>query len=135
MSGVDFFDPALQSEAPRRDRTFGINDGPSDAPSQRQRRAYTTTSDEANWGARVHNDREREVHFTPIDHNVPVDGLCDGMLYTMEDGGELLFVELKDRSRGWITQGVQQLERTIDLYHASDSHLRFARCHAYLCNK
>ena len=132
--GGDFFDPKLRVEDPRTESLFGINDGDPDAKSKEQRRAYTLSEGDG-WNACVHNKHQAQLQFTPLDHNVPLDGLCDGILYTCEEYTDLLiFIELKSRGKRWIQEGIEQLKKTISIYQAGEGCRRFNERKAYLCN-
>lgn len=134
VGGVDFFDSQLLVEDPRTESLFGINDGDSDAESKELRRAYTLSEGDG-WNAIVHNKNQAQLQFTPLDHNVPLDGLCDGILYTCEESSsQLVFIELKSKGKRWIQEGIGQLKKTISIYQAGEGCRRFSKCKAYLCN-
>ena len=134
VGGVDFFDSQLLVEDPRTESRFGINDGDSDAESKELRRAYTLSEGDG-WNAIVHNKDQAQLQFTPLDHNVPLDGLCDGILYTCEEpSSQLVFIELKSKGKRWIQEGIGQLKKTISIYQAGEGCRRFSKCKAYLCN-
>ncbi len=134
VGGVDFFDSQLLVEDPRTESLFGINDGDSDAESKELRRAYTLSEGDG-WNAIVHNKDQAQLQFTPLDHNVPLDGLCDGILYTCEEpSSQLVFIELKSKGKRWIQEGIGQLKKTISIYQAGEGCRRFSKCKAYLCN-
>ncbi len=132
--GVDFFDSQLLVEDPRTESLFGINDGDPDAKSKELRRAYTLSEGDG-WNAIVHNKDQAQLQFTPLDHNVPLDGLCDGILYTCEEpSSQLVFIELKSKGKRWIQEGIGQLKKTISIYQSGEGCRRFSKCKAYLCN-
>ena len=134
VGGVDFFDSQLLVEDPRTEYLFGINDGDSDAELKELRRAYTLSEGDG-WNAIVHNKDQAQLQFTPLDHNVPLDGLCDGILYTCEEpSSQLVFIELKSKGKRWIQEGIGQLKKTISIYQAGEGCRRFSKCKAYLCN-
>ena len=134
VGGVDFFDSQLLVEDPRTESLFGINDGDSDAELKELRRAYTLSEGDG-WNAIVHNKDQAQLQFTPLDHNVPLDGLCDGILYTCEEpSSQLVFIELKSKGKRWIQEGIGQLKKTISIYQAGEGCRRFSKCKAYLCN-
>lgn len=133
-SEADFFDPELLVEDPRSEVLFGINDGDPSATSRDQRRAYTI-SEGSGWNATVHNKQQVKLQFTPLDHNVQLDGLCDGILYTCgESSSQLIFIELKSKGKRWIQEGVEQLKKTISIYKAGEGCREFSEYKAYLCN-
>ena len=134
VGGVDFFDSQLLVEDPHTESLFGINDGDSDAESKELRRAYTLSEGDG-WNAIVHNKDQAQLQFTPLDHNVPLDGLCDGILYTCEEpSSQLVFIELKSKGKRWIQEGIGQLKKTISIYQSGEDCRRFNECKAYLCN-
>jgi hypothetical protein len=112
---------------------FGICD---DLPQQP---AYLDTTEPQKWMAIVENEAAFEITFTAIDNcieirraNGDMDNRCDGML-TYDDN--IIFVELKNVRSEWITNGLAQLERTIQHFmdHYDMSVIRHKR--AFLCNK
>lgn len=132
---IDFLDERWRTEDAHSERSFGINDGEPTAASQEGRRAYTTIDGNKNkWNAIVSNESERRLQFIPLDHNVTLDGLCDGLLYTTDDDSYLLFVELKSKAKEWIQEGINQLEKTIALCKDDDNLLKYNYRKAYLCN-
>lgn len=132
---IDIFDPELLVEEPRSEVLFGINDGDSNATTKELRRAYTTITVGADsWNAIVHNASRRSLQFVPVDHNVEMDALCDGILYECVANAQLVFIELNEGRKDWIQQGVEQLRRTINASKGSIRSIGFARCEAYLCN-
>lgn len=132
---IDIFDPDLLVEEPRSEVLFGVNDSDSNAPAKELRRAYTTTTNgDASWNAIVHNASHRNLQFVPVDHNVDMDALCDGILYECVTNAQFIFVELKGSRKDWIQQGVEQLKRTINASMGSIKSIGFTRCEAYLCN-
>ena len=131
---IDIFDPELLVEEPRSEDLFGVNDGDSNAPAKELRRAYTTTVGDDSWNAIVHNASRKTLQFVPVDHNVEMDALCDGILYEHLANAQLVFIELKGGRKDWIQQGIEQLKRTINASMASIKSIGFTRCEAYLCN-
>ena len=60
---IDFFETCCK-EPPRRDRQFGICD------DQNGTKAYTDTADNSKWIAKITNNNEIHISFTPIDNSV-----------------------------------------------------------------
>ena len=68
---MDFFNPSHIPEPAQKAREFGINDGNPHATSNRDKWAYTTTDGEScKWNAHVTNEKEVELQFVPLDHNI-----------------------------------------------------------------
>ena len=112
----DFFDPKYRTELSRSDRQFGIGDD--------GRMAFTTGT-ESETVTFVNNPAEITLQFVPVDHNIPIRNergedvsLCDAMIYTLLPMGQrdIYFVELKDRSKNWISEAVEQLKSTIKYF-------------------
>ncbi len=130
---VNFFETDCK-EAPRREKLFGICD------DKNSTKAYTDIADKAKWVAKVINENEIEISFTPIDYCIIIfkegtkekESSCDGML-TFDDS--LFLVELKIQAKDWIPKAKSQLENTIKLILENHdiSHFRYKK--AYACNK
>lgn len=131
---ISFFDMRWIQESPRIDTQFGINDGDAHAERNEEKRAFTTTEgDQQRWNALVTNDHATELQFTPIDHNLPEEGLCDGLLYATNRDC-LFFIELKTGEKRWIPRGIMQLEKSISLFKSLHKLKEFKLIRAYLCN-
>jgi hypothetical protein len=131
---IDFFETCCK-EPPRRDRQFGICD------DQNGTKAYTDTADSSKWIAKITNNNEIHISFTPIDNCTIIlkegtndkESTCDGMLTFKKS---LYLVELKNQGAGgWITKAKEQLENTIRLIlkHNDISEFRYKK--AFACNK
>jgi len=127
---VDFFVSACQEY--RNNSLFGLcddNDG---------KKAYTDLTNERNWIATVKNDRNKQLVFTAIDKCViqdfelPGRGRCDGLLTSDE---HIFFIELKDKAMGWMTEAVEQLESTIQLFKENHDISIYKHKKAFACNK
>ncbi|MBP3669025.1 MAG: hypothetical protein J6J26_05590 [Bacteroides sp.] len=131
MSSINYFHIQYKREEPRTDILFGINDNGV--------LAYTTSSDESGI-MEVTNKSSHSIQFTPVDHNIIViengneRSQCDGMLH-IEVTKELIFIEMKDCSKDWISEAVNQLKSTIA--HFSSNHVitDFNKRSAYAGNK
>ena len=130
---MNFFDSAFQT--PISAVEFGICDNGTGG------RAYTDCENKASWIATVNNPNEDSWIFTAIDKGVVKDSecfgqtRCDGML--TRNRRWLILVELKDQSKGWISDAIEQLEGTIRLFqnaHASEW-AAFIKKRAYACNR
>jgi hypothetical protein len=128
---VNFFDTEC-SESPRTNERFGLCDDDNESP------AYSDSANEDNWIATVENTG-REVVFTPIDNCIIIskketkekESTCDGML-TFTD--TLYLVELKNKRKDWFTEGLGQIENTIELMKLNGA-ITHKYLKAYVCNK
>lgn len=131
---VNFFKNAC-AESPRTDKLIGICD------DQEGEKAYTSVVDPEEWVAKVNNENEIPITFTPIDNCIIVlkdgttnkESTCDGMITYPNN---LYLLELKDQGvGGWISTAKNQLENTIKLLNAFHNleNIRFKK--AYACNK
>ncbi len=138
MKEIDFFAADIFREEPRTDNIFGINDAIQEGDHNGM--AYTTTDTDNKWNATVKNENYRPVTFEPLDHNIDVKdennnqySLCDGMLYT-DNNDDLIFVELKDQDKDWISKDIMQLESTIKLFTANHDYKDWKRRSAFAAN-
>ncbi len=126
-----FFDKRCQ-EAPREDQLFGICDD-NDA-----KKAYTDVDDNKKWIAIVENRKKTSLVFTAIDKCILKDGekegkgRCDGMLTSNE---HLYFVELKNETKRWMTDAIDQLESTINLFIENHDASLYKHKKAFACNR
>ena len=101
-------------------------------------KAYTNANNPESWIATVKNDRNKELVFTAIDKCIIRDndyagrGRCDGML-TSDD--HIYFIELKDQTKSWITDAIEQLESTIQFFIAGHDINEYKHKKAFACNK
>jgi hypothetical protein len=102
-------------------------------------KAYTNVLTPNTWVATVENPETKPVIFTAIDNCVEIlrgDGSlerrCDGML-TYTDN--IVFVELKEVEKAWITGAVEQLETTIQYFTENHDINLFRHKRAFACNK
>ncbi|GAB1419710.1 hypothetical protein MASR2M12_24750 [Bacteroidales bacterium] len=115
-------------------KQFGICD------DQNGTKAYTDTSDDTKWIAKVTNDNEIDISFTAIDNCIIVykagtkekESSCDGMLTFSES---LYLVELKVQGKDWIPKAKRQLENTIKLITENHKLSNFKFKKAYACNR
>ena len=129
---VNFFQTGCQ-EAPISALQFGICD------DQNSRIAYTDITDSMKWVATVNNAQATPVTLTAIDKCVQIlreDGnderKCDAMLTYLDN---IVFVELKDVRRNWISDAVEQLEITIQQFIANHDLSIYRHKRAFACNK
>ena len=131
---VNFFETACK-EGARNEKLFGICD------DQDGIKAYTTSNNSEKWVAKVINDNNVTLSFTPIDNCIIVlkegtndkESTCDGMLTFTNS---LFLVELKDKGPGgWVSDAKGQLENTIKLLnkHQNLENIKYKK--AYACNK
>lgn len=128
---VNFFVAACQ-EPPLSNSLFGLCD------DKNGQKAYTNTTDSTKWIGTVKNDNQKQLTFTAIDKCIIKDnelkgkGRCDGMLTSNE---QIFFIELKDQQKDWITDSIEQLESTIQLFIESHDISNFKHKKAFACNK
>jgi hypothetical protein len=133
---IDFFDKKFVHEI-LTDKTFGLVDGLKETP------AFVDLVFIKKWNAKVENDSQKEISFTPIDYNIIIykddaasekESTCDCMLIL---GKSLFLIELKDMNSGAESEGKPQLINTIKLiekYHP-DYKTKFKTRKAFVCNK
>ena len=133
---VDFFSGVCQNGVSSQDvstaATFGLCD---DRPRER---AYLDHATPAKWIAVIDNRHRQEVTFTSIDNCLELrrpDGTlesrCDGMLTYATS---IVFVELKEKNRSFLAEGLGQLETTILLFLAAHPARTYLTQRAYLAN-
>lgn len=133
---VDFFSRVCQNGLSSQDIStaaiFGLCD---DRPRDR---AYLDHTTPTKWIAIVDNRHQYEVTFTSIDNCIEIrrpDGTlesrCDGML-TYADS--IIFVELKEKNRSFLEEGLGQLETTILLFSTAHPTQTYLTRKAYLAN-
>jgi len=128
---INFFAAACQNHTTAT--RFGLCDDENNTP------AYIDTSDQLKWIAIVENQKIVKVTFTAIDNCIAIlkaDGSmerrCDGML-TYTDN--IVFVELKNQRRNWISDAVEQLKITIECFTKHHNLGLFTHKKAFACNK
>lgn len=136
MNSIDFFDPMYISpqEKTRKQQQFGICDSPTGA--------YTSLDD--SYDCLVINKYQKEIQFTPIDHNIPFfdkNGKqlpsCDGMLYNKNDKYEcIIFIELKSglNLRNWRGAAKKQLLSTVKVFINNHDPDKFNKKRCYASN-
>lgn len=131
---VNFFETDCKEES-RNEKQFGICD------DQNGTKAYTDTTDNTKWIAKITNIKEIDVSFTAIDNCIIVfkegtkdkESSCDGMLTFAQS---LYLVELKKQGTGgWISDAKGQLENTIKLISENHDLSNFRYKKAFACNK
>ncbi|MDR0938610.1 MAG: hypothetical protein LBN29_04505 [Mediterranea sp.] len=94
--------------------------------------------------ARVKNTSGREICFVPLDKNISYNkangetaSLCDVLLIVIrtERRYDFCLVELKNKQKDWITDGIEQLKSTIGILRYSYSVSSLSKRMAYLSNK
>jgi hypothetical protein len=120
------------SEPVRTDAKFGICD------DQDGEKAYSTINTPEQWIATVKNDHTIKLVFTPIDnclikgHELIGIRRCDGILTSTQ---HLYFIELKNQSKNWIANAIEQLESTIVLFKENHNIDVFKHKKAFACKK
>ena len=128
-TNYDREDCRSHSAAPR----FGACDDDGDTP------AYLDETDSGKWRCTFINDNQKSCTFTAVDNCVEVlrpdrssERRCDGILQYDQT---IMFVELKYvRSKGWIPDGIEQLEGTVRDYFTGVDRQDFTRRLAVLAN-
>ena len=122
-------------ESSRQDKLFGICD------DQNGTKAYTNMTDNTKWIAKVINNNDLAISFTPIDNCIIVlkegtldkESTCDGMLTF---SNSLYLVELKKQGTGgWLSDAKSQLENTIKLLRSKHNLEEYKYKKAFACNK
>jgi hypothetical protein len=131
---ANFFETDCK-ESSRNEKQFGICD------DQNGTKAYTDTTDNRKWIAKVTNNNDIDISFTAIDNCIVVykegtkekESSCDGMLTFAQS---LYLVELKKQSTGgWIADAKGQLENTIKLLSKNHDLSNFRFKKAFACNR
>lgn len=137
MASIDFLSGTCQDgTTPAQETTaaveFGLCDDVPKSP------AYLDLHSPGKWIACVRNAKAYAVTFTSIDNCIEVrrangemESRCDGLL-TYDD--HLIFVELKEKNRSWLEEGIGQLAITIPLFFANHARESFVSQKAYLAN-
>ena len=137
---VNFFQTECQ-EPPIIAPSFGICDEKEDNKSEinKNKKAYTNIQDINTWIATVENPEMVSITFTAIDNCIEIlrgDGSlerrCDCML-TYPDN--IVFVELKEVEKSWISDAVEQLETTIQHFTLNHDIHVYRHKRAFACNK
>lgn len=132
---IDFLNSPCK-ESPRDNEEFGICD------DEEGKVAYTDIEDESKWNAKVVNEENKSITFTPIDHcdamkitkqdSTDLESTCDGLL-TFDDS--LYLVELKNQRADWKPEAKNQLLNTIKFINHYNPDYPFKKKKAYACNK
>lgn len=128
---LNFLDNACK-ELDRSDTRFGLCD------NQDGTKAYSNTENPERWIATVINDKALILTFTPVDkclmqdNDYPDRRRCDGILTSTE---HLYFIELKDQAKRWITDAIEQLESTVEIFKDHHDIHQFRHKKAFACNK
>ena len=134
-SDIDFFLPKCQTLG-ISDEIFGICD---DEDVAEKTPAYVSFENKENWGATVINKSRKPLNFTAVDNcivvhreNDDMESRCDAML---SNADHLVFVELKDERKNWLTHAVEQLQTTIQAFKQCNDVEVYKRKRAFACNK
>lgn len=128
---INFYEASCQEPA-LTNALFGLCDDMTGA------KAYTSTTEISKWIATVKNDNNKSLVFTAIDkciikdYEYPSQGRCDGMLTS---DVHIYFIELKDQTKGWISDAVEQLKSTVELFISSHDINIYKHKKAFACNK
>jgi hypothetical protein len=128
---IDF--KANQCQRSTTSDEFGLCDKENKTP------AYISHDNNEPWNATVLNESQINVTFTAIDNcidifrpNGDMESRCDGML-TYPDN--IVFVELKNQRANWISDGIEQLEATIDIYKDNENLMAVRKRRAVVANR
>lgn len=128
---IDFEQSQCQTST--TSHVFGLCDKEDNDP------AYISYDNNETWNATVQNECGINVTFTAIDNcidilrpNRDMESRCDGML-TYPDN--IVFVELKNQRANWISDGIEQLEATIDIYKDNDNLMAVRKRRAVVANR
>ncbi|MFH1005262.1 MAG: hypothetical protein V1781_07195 [Bacteroidota bacterium] len=128
---VNFFQNNCQNNT--TDTSFGLCDDENGTP------AFIDSENKNQWIGVVENNKAIEIIFTAIDNCIPIlrddgnmDNRCDGML-TYTDN--IVFVELKNQRKNWITDAVNQIETTIKHFIANHDLSNYRHKRAFVANK
>ena len=134
-TNIDFFTPRCQTYGITHEQ-FGICD---DVDLDEKTPAYVTLENPTQWGATVVNQSGHPLNFTAVDNCVEVhrnnhdmESRCDAMLTNAE---HLVFVELKDERKNWLTHAAQQLQKTIEMFSQNNDLSKYKHKRAFACNK
>lgn len=132
---VDFFTPQCQTEGIDA-AIWGICD---DEDKTEKTPAYVSYDKQDKWNATVVNNSGKAINFTAVDNCVVVhrengemENRCDAML---TNAGNLVFVELKDERKNWLTHAVEQLQATINAFGLYNDVSQYTCKRAFACNK
>ncbi|MCD7923888.1 MAG: hypothetical protein LUI85_04005 [Bacteroides sp.] len=134
MPKVNFLSLEYRCESLKHDKILGICDPEGESP------AYTTTDEGTDkWIATIQNMNQVDLLFIPVDKNILIyrpngdkESTCDGMILYKNS---IVFVELKDvRVGGWLSEAIQQLATTIDIFNQNHNSRDFEKRYAYPAN-
>lgn len=128
---VNFFKADCQEKT--NEDHFGICDLDDENP------AFIKITDKEDWIAIVQNEEQKKVLFTAIDNCIDIrrsngdkESSCDAMLTY---AGNIDFVELKVVRKDWITKGIRQLAKTIQIFGTNYDLASYRKKRAFLANK
>jgi len=129
---INFFEAKCQSTT--GESLFGLCDNEDSSP------AYLDFSSKTKWNATVNNSvPPKELEFVAIDNcieilreNGEMDNRCDCLLTYPEN---IIFVELKNKSSNWVSEGMNQLEVTIKNFDNNHGLLNYQHKRAFVANK
>jgi hypothetical protein len=128
---VNFYDEAFQTKT--TENKFGLIDDENNTA------AYINVIEPSKWNAIVINSFSKEITHTAIDNcielrreNGEMDNRCDSML-TYDDN--IVFAELKNKGAEWITEGIKQIEITINHFSQNHDLLAIKHKRAFVANR
>lgn len=131
---INFFENKYIVEPPHKEEKFYIYD-----PGNNE--SVYVSFDDKYYQAIVFNKKKEYIQFIAIDNNIKIykdnskdeESLCDCMLFSKENF--ILFIELKDQQKQWLSDALSQLKNTIRLFKENHSVELFAKRRAYASNK
>ena len=135
MAKIDFFKDEEEINA----ALFGICDDEDEA-EKTPAYASTEPAQREQWIAIVENRTKEPVYFIAVDNKIEIkrengemENRCDALL---RHAKYIIFVELKDQRKDWITHAVEeQLLTTIRIFKNCHDINAFRHRMAYACNK
>jgi hypothetical protein len=128
---INFYEAKCQSTT--RKALFGLYDKEDKSPAKI---VYTQPD---KWNATVNNPSQKEITHTAIDNcieifkaNGEMESRCDCLL-TYSDN--IIFVELKNKGSDWKSQGIIQIEVTIQNFMKSHNLSEIKHKRAFIANR
>lgn len=131
---INFFASKYVVEPVHKEEKFYLYDAGNNKPTY-------ISFDDKYYQAIVFNKEKKFVQFVAIDNNIKIyknnskdeESLCDCLLFTKEDF--ILFIELKDQQKQWLSNSLSQLKNTIRLFKENHTVEIFDKRRAYASNK
>lgn len=128
---INFFE--IQCKSTTTTQHFGLCDAQNGSP------AFIDEIEVGKWIAKIENLQAEELTFIAIDNCIPIyrengdlESRCDAMITYINN---IIFIELKEKERNWINDGVEQLKNSIILFKKHHSIEIYPKKRAVLANK